>query len=98
MKHIIFGFIAFIHHNKYIQMTQTGTHQYTMYHNIQILLEMSQWLYNLHLLIMSFNIRDKGIYNSFEVVPLFKRFTWCWNFYVLITFTSKAYSIIQICV
>jgi len=29
----------------------------------------------LDLLIMFFNIRDKGIYNSFEVVPLFKRFT-----------------------
>jgi len=56
-------------------MTQTGTHQYTMYHNIQRLLEMSQCSYNLHLLIMSFNIRDKGIYNSFEVVPLFKRVT-----------------------
>ena len=47
MKHIIFGFIAFIHHNKYVQITQTGTHQYTMYHNIQTLLDMSQRSHNL---------------------------------------------------
>jgi len=47
VKHIIFGFIAFIHHNKYVQITQTGTHQYTMYHNIQTLLDMSQRSHNL---------------------------------------------------
>jgi len=34
VNHIICGFIAFIHHNKYIQMTQTGIYQYTMYHSI----------------------------------------------------------------
>jgi len=52
VKHIIFGFIAFIHHNKYVQITQTGTHQYTMYNNIQTLLDMSQRSYNSHILIL----------------------------------------------
>jgi len=45
-----------------------------MFHDIQVLLDMLQRSHNLHLLSMSFNIRDKGIYNSFEVVPLFKQF------------------------
>ena len=29
-----------------------------------------------HILILFFNIRDKEIYNPFELVPLFKRFTY----------------------
>jgi len=33
-------------------MTQTGTHPYTMYHNIQTLLEMSQRSCNPHILIL----------------------------------------------
>jgi len=49
---MIFGFIVFIHHNKYVQMTQTGTHQCTVYHNIQELLVMSQRSYNSHILIL----------------------------------------------
>jgi len=52
VKHIIFGFTVFIHRNKYVQITQTGTHQYTMYHNIQALLDMSQCTYNFHILIL----------------------------------------------
>ena len=52
MKHIIFGFMAFIHHNKYVQIPQTGSQQYTMYHNIQTLLDMSQRSYNSHILIL----------------------------------------------
>jgi len=38
--------MAFIHHNKYVQITQTGTHQYMMFRNIQALLDMSQRSYN----------------------------------------------------
>jgi len=76
VKHIIFGFIAFIHHNKYVQITQIGTHQYSMYHNIQALLNMSQrsktsHILNLHL---STVICDKEINNLFRSVPLFKQF------------------------
>ena len=52
VKHIIFGFIVFIHHNKYVQITQTGTYQYMMYHNIQTLLDMSQRSSNPHILIL----------------------------------------------
>ena len=33
-------------------MTQTSTHQYTMYHNIQTLLDMSQRWSNRHILIL----------------------------------------------
>jgi len=57
---------------KYDKMVLTKN---AMFHDIQALLDISQRSHNLHLLIMSFNIRDKVIYNSFEVVPLFKRFT-----------------------
>ena len=52
MKHTIFGFITFIHHNKYVQITQTGTHQYTIYHTIQTLLDMSQRSYDSHILFL----------------------------------------------
>jgi len=67
VKHIIFGFIDFIHHNKYVQTTQTGTHQYTMYHNIQALLDMSQRSHNSHILILHLsNLRysDRFPYSS----------------------------------
>jgi len=47
-----FYFLAFIHHNKYVQIPQTRTHQYTMYHNIPTLLDMSQRSYNSHILIL----------------------------------------------
>jgi len=52
VKHIIFSFIDFIHRNKYVQIAQTGTHQYTMYHNTQALLDISQRSYNSHILIL----------------------------------------------
>jgi len=42
VKHIIFGFIAFIRHNIYFQIKQLGTHQNTTFRNIQALLDMSQ--------------------------------------------------------
>jgi len=56
VKHIIFGFIAFIYHNKYIQIKQTGTHQNTMFRNIQALLDMSQRSYNFYNFILRFSI------------------------------------------
>jgi len=67
MKHIILGFIAFIHHNKYVQMTITGTHQYTMYHGMQVLLDVSQCSYNSYLLILhlsKFAIKRSTIYSD----------------------------------
>jgi len=36
-------------------MTQTGTHQYAMYHNIQTLLDMPQRSSNPHILILHLN-------------------------------------------
>jgi len=67
VKHIIFGFIAFIHHNKYVQITQTGTHQYTMYHNIQALLDMSQRSHNFHILILHLSNLGLGDQQSIQV-------------------------------
>jgi len=46
-----------------------------MYQDIQALLDMLQSSHNF-LLILFFNIRDKGIYNFFELVPFFKLFTY----------------------
>jgi len=40
-------------------MAQTGTHQYTMYHNIQTLLDMSQRSSSPHILILHLIICDK---------------------------------------
>jgi len=45
-----------------------------MFHNIQALLDILQRSHIFYLLILFFNIRNKGIYNLFELVPLFKRF------------------------
>jgi len=55
-------------------MERNGTHQSTMFQDIQALLDMLQRSHTFHFL--SLNIRDKGIYNPFELVPLFKRFTY----------------------
>jgi len=35
------------------KITQTGTHQYSMHHNIQALFDMSQRSYNSHILILN---------------------------------------------
>ena len=67
MKHVIFGFIVFIHHNTYVQITQTGTHQYTMYHNIQVLLDMSQRSYNSHILILHLSNLRLGDSQSIQI-------------------------------
>jgi len=55
-------------------MKQNGTHQSTMFHNIQALLDMLQRSHSFHILILFFNGRDREIYNPFGSVPLFKRF------------------------
>jgi len=46
-----------------------------MFRDIQVLLDMLQRSHNSHILILFFDAHDKGIYNSFELVPLFRRFT-----------------------
>jgi len=75
VKHIILSFIAFICHDIYVQIKQNGTHQSTMFHNVQALLDKSQRSHSFHILILFFNIRDKEIHNLFGLVPLFKQFT-----------------------
>jgi len=47
-----------------------------MFHDIQAFLDMLQRSHTFHTFILFFNIRNKGIYNPFELVPLFKRFTY----------------------
>jgi len=42
VKYMILSFIAFIRHNLYVQIKQIGTHQNTMFRNIQALFDMSQ--------------------------------------------------------
>ena len=67
MKHTILGFIALIYHNKYVQITLTGTHQYTMYHSMQVFLDVSQRSYNSHLFILhlsKFAIKRSTIYSD----------------------------------
>jgi len=69
-----------------------------MYHDIEALLDMLQRSHIFYLLILSFDIRDKGIYYPFGLVPLFKRFIYKnrAETFVLMTFTNEAYSIIQV--
>ena len=67
MKNIIFGLIVFIHHNKYVQITQTGIHQYTMYHNIQALLDMSPHSHNSHMLILHLSNLRLGDQQSIQI-------------------------------
>ena len=67
MKHIIFGFVVFIPHNKYVQITQTGTHQYSMYHNIQALLDMSQRSHNSLILILHLSNLRSGDQQSIPI-------------------------------
>jgi len=52
---------------------RNSTHQSTKFHDVQALLDMLQRSHNSHILILPLNTRRKGIYNSFELVPLFKR-------------------------
>jgi len=47
-----------------------------MFPDIRALLDMLQRWHNFHTLILFFSIHDKGIYNPFELVPLFKWFTY----------------------
>jgi len=47
-----------------------------MFHDIQALLDMLQRSHIFYLLILLFNTRNKGIYNPFELVPLFKQLTY----------------------
>jgi len=70
------SFTVFICHDIEVQIEQNGTHQSTMFHYIQALLDMLQRSHTFHMLILFFNIRDKEIYNPFELVPLFKRFAY----------------------
>jgi len=72
VKHIILSFIAFIHHDIYVQIKQNGTHQSTMFHNIQALPDMSQRSHNFHILILFIKISDNEINNPFGSVLLFK--------------------------
>jgi len=44
-----------------------------MFHDVQALLDKLQCSRNSHLLILPLNTRSEGIYNSSELVPLFKR-------------------------
>jgi len=67
VKHIIFGFIVFIHRNKYVQIAQTGTHQYTTYHNIHALLDMSQCLHYTHILILHLRNLPLGDQQSIQI-------------------------------
>ena len=74
MKHVILSFIVFICHSIYIQIKQNGTHQRTIFHNIQALLDMLQRSHNFNILILFVMIRDKEINNLFGSVPPFKQF------------------------
>ena len=76
MKYTILSFVAFICRDIQVQIEQNGTHQSTMFHDMQALLDMLQRSHTFHILILFFNIRDKEIYNPFDLVPLFKRFTY----------------------
>jgi len=64
---MIFGFIVFIHHSKYVQITQTGTHQYTIYHDIQAILDMSQRSHNSHILILHLSNLRLGDEQSIQI-------------------------------
>jgi len=48
VKHISLSFIAFIGHDIYVQIKQNGTHQSTMFHNIQALLDVLQHSHGSH--------------------------------------------------
>jgi len=48
VKHKILSFIAFIRHDIYVEIKQNGTHQSTMFHNIQELLDMLQRSHGSH--------------------------------------------------
>jgi len=48
VKHIILSFIAFIRHDIYVQIKQNGTHQRTMFRNIQVFLDMLQRSHGSH--------------------------------------------------
>jgi len=67
VKNIIFGLIVFIHRNKYVQITQTGIHQYTMHHNIQALLDMSPHSHNSHMLILHLSNLLLGDQQSIQI-------------------------------
>jgi len=47
-----------------------------MFHDVQALLDMLQRSRNSHILILLLTTHSKGIHNSFELVPLFKRVTY----------------------
>jgi len=55
-------------------MTHKGTHQITMFHNIQALLNMLQRSHNSHTINSVLIVCDKEINNLFGLVPLFKHF------------------------
>jgi len=76
MKHIILSFIVFIRHDIYAQIKQSGTHQSTMFRNIQALLDMLQRSHNFHILILFVKVCDKEINNLFGSVLLFKQFAY----------------------
>jgi len=48
----------FICHELQFQMTQKGTHQSTIFHDVQALLDMSQRSYNSHILMLHLSICD----------------------------------------
>ena len=76
VKHIILSFIAFIRHDIYVQIKQNGTHQSTMFRNIQALLDMLQRSHNSHTGHSIFIVCDKEVNNLFKLVLLFKQFTY----------------------
>ena len=67
----IYGFYLLWHINS--NNKWNGTHRSTMFHDVQALLDMLQRSRNSHILILLLTTHSKGIYNSFELIPLFKR-------------------------
>jgi len=76
VKHIILSFRVFIRHDIYVQIKQNGTHQSTMFHNIQVFLDMLQRSHNFHILTLFVMSCYKEINNLFGSVPLFKQFAY----------------------
>ena len=67
----IYNFYLLQHINS--KNMSNDTHQSTMFHDVQALLDMLQRSHKSHILILLLNTRSEEIYNSFELVPLFKR-------------------------
>jgi len=65
-------FWYFINRNRYMQMKQNGTHQVSMFYNIQALLIILQHSHNSHIIDSGLMLCDKEINNLLGLVPLFK--------------------------